>query len=295
MARLRQIKPRSEVARPPATLPARPPPAASAPTPRSSRARLRRARLPTPRPATPATQRPHPPAHARARPLLSRSARARLPTPRPATPVAQCPRRVRPVPLRNAHAGRATNTGASRPSAPKMTQLSRLSNQAAYRLHESRGLGPGVLVAFVENVKKSCKKLAQKLSDMDTLYEQPPLPARSGATSSVSLRTSAGSSQQMTSATSAVRTPPHHSAGKDPATEDEEDDNDDDDQWEDWPQDEIDMCQLGGVPLGTQGASQGTSRTHRQRDHTDVGYTPNVLPTNPKRQRRLRDPYTPGS
>ena len=27
--------------------------------------------------------------------------------------------------------------------------------------------------------------------------------------------------------------------------------------------------------------------------HTDVGYTPTVLPTNPKRQTRPRDPYTP--
>ena len=67
-------------------------------------------------------------------------------------------------------------------------------------------------------------------------------------------------------ATSAVRTPPHHSAGKDPATEDEEKDDDDDDeppgfrgqhgQWDEWPQDEIGMSQLGGAPLGTQGASQ---------------------------------------
>ena len=64
----------------------------------------------------------------------------------------------------------------------------------------------------------------------------------------------------MTGATSAVRTLPHHSAGKDPATED---DNDDDppgfrrqhDQWDDWPLDEIGMSQLGGAPLGTQGAS----------------------------------------
>ena len=73
----------------------------------------------------------------------------------------------------------------------------------------------------------------------------------------------ADSSQPMTGATSAVRTPPHHSAGKDPTTEDD-DDNDDDppgfrrqhDQWDDWPQDEIGMSQLGGAPLGTQGASQ---------------------------------------
>ena len=118
----------------------------------------------------------------------------------------------------------------------------------------------------MQKVKKSCRKLAQKLSCMDTPYEEPPLPARSGGTSSASLRTPAGSSQPMTGATSAVCTPPHHSARKDPATEDDEDDDDDDDdppgfrrqhdQWDDWPQDEIGMSQLGGAPLGTQGASQ---------------------------------------
>ena len=83
---------------------------------------------------------------------------------------------------------------------------------------------------------------------MDTPYVEPPLLARSGGTSSASLRTPAGS-------TSAVRTPPHHSAGKDTAIEDDKDDDDDDDQWEDWPQDKIGMSQLGGAPLGTQGAS----------------------------------------
>jgi len=85
---------------------------------------------------------------------------------------------------------------------------------------------------------------------MDTPYEELPLPAQSGGTSSASLRTPAGSSQPVTGATSAVRTPPHYSAGKDPAIDD------DDDEWEDWPQDEIGMSQLGGAPLGTQGASQ---------------------------------------
>ena len=114
----------------------------------------------------------------------------------------------------------------------------------------------------MQKVKKSCRKLAQKLSCMDTPYEEPPLLARSGDTSSVSLGTPAGSSQLMTGATSAVRTPPHHSVGKDPATEDDDDDDDDPmgfrrqyDQWNDWPQDEIGMSQLGGAPLGTQGAS----------------------------------------
>ena len=88
---------------------------------------------------------------------------------------------------------------------------------------------------------------------MDNPYEEPPLPAQSGGTSSASLRTPADSSQAMTQgATSAVRTPPYYSAGKDPAIVD---DDDDDDESEDWPQDEIGMSQLGGAPLGTQGAS----------------------------------------
>ena len=115
----------------------------------------------------------------------------------------------------------------------------------------------------MQKVKKSCKKLAQKLSYMDTPYEEPPLPAWSGGTSSASLRTPVGSSQPMTQgATSTVRTPPHHSAGKDPATEDDDDDDEPPDfcgqhsQWDEWPQDEIGMYQLGGAPFGTQGASQ---------------------------------------
>ena len=83
----------------------------------------------------------------------------------------------------------------------------------------------------MQKVKKSCRKLAQKLSYMDTPYEEPPLPAQPGGTSSASLRTPADSSQAMTQgATSVVRTPPHLSAGKDPTTEDEEEDDDDDDE-----------------------------------------------------------------
>ena len=112
----------------------------------------------------------------------------------------------------------------------------------------------------MQKVKKSCRKLTQKLSCMDTPYEEPPLPARSDGTSSASLRTPAGSSQPMTGATSAVRTPPYYSAGKDPTSEDDDDDDDhpgfhrQHDQWDNWPQDEIDISQLGGAPLGTQGA-----------------------------------------
>ena len=107
----------------------------------------------------------------------------------------------------------------------------------------------------MQKVKRSCRKLAQKLSCMDTPWVEPVVPTRSGGTSSGSLRTPAGSSQSGTGATFAVRTPPHHSAGKDPATEDDDDDDPlgfrrQHDQWDDWPQDEIGMSQLGGAPLG---------------------------------------------
>ena len=74
----------------------------------------------------------------------------------------------------------------------------------------------------MQKVKKSCRKLAQKLSCMDTPYEEPPLPTWSDGTSSASLRTPAGSSQSVTGVTSAVHTPPYYSTGKDPANKDED-------------------------------------------------------------------------
>ena len=77
----------------------------------------------------------------------------------------------------------------------------------------------------MQKVKRSCRKLAQKLSCMDTPWVEPDYPARSGATSSGSLRTPAGSSQPVIGAASAVRTPPYYSARKDPANEDNDDDD----------------------------------------------------------------------
>ena len=80
----------------------------------------------------------------------------------------------------------------------------------------------------MQKVKRSSRKLAQKLSYMDAPWVEHDYPARSGITSSGSLRTPVGSSQpMMQGATSAVRTPPHHSAGKDPANKDDDDDGDD--------------------------------------------------------------------
>ena len=77
----------------------------------------------------------------------------------------------------------------------------------------------------MQKVKQSYRKLAQKLSCMDTPWVEPDYTARSGGTSSGSSMTPAGSSQPVIGATSAVRTSPHHSAGKDPVTEDDDDDD----------------------------------------------------------------------
>ena len=81
----------------------------------------------------------------------------------------------------------------------------------------------------MQKVKKSYRKLAQKLSCMDTLWEEPNYSTWSGGIASTSLRTPVGSSEPMTIATSAVHTPPHHSAGKGPVEEDDEYDEDDED------------------------------------------------------------------
>ena len=112
----------------------------------------------------------------------------------------------------------------------------------------------------MQKVKRSYRKLAQKLSCMDTPWVEPNYPARSGGTSSGSLMTPADSSQSVTGAASAMRTLPHYSARTDLANEDDDDDDPlgfriQHHQWDPWEQDEIDMSQLGGAPLGTQGAS----------------------------------------
>jgi len=99
----------------------------------------------------------------------------------------------------------------------------------------------------MQKVKLSYRKLAQKLSCMDTPWVEPEFPARSSGTASASLRTPAGSSEPVTGATSAVCTPPHYSAGKGPTDEDDEDNEEalsfhiNHHKWDPWQQDEIDM------------------------------------------------------
>ena len=49
------------------------------------------------------------------------------------------------------------------------------------------------------------------------------------------------------------------------------------------------------VVLHPQVAVATRQRRRGTRDHTDVGYTPNLMPTAPKRQRKPKYPYTPGN
>lgn len=146
------------------------------------------------------------------------------------------------------------------------------------------------------------------------------------------MSTTAASASDTRAASSSIRTP--QDRGKGPAAADDVDealqydttsgDDDDDDDEEDVPQwgytghEEMGASQLYGAPFATQGfdytqqenytpaeqqgpsSTQQLDRGHRrqrerqQRDRTDVGWTSNVVPTNPRRRRRPRDPYTPG-
>jgi hypothetical protein len=77
----------------------------------------------------------------------------------------------------------------------------------------------------LQKMSKSLRKLAQKLSYMDTPWEPPANPPRFRSTASPSLRTPAGSSDPMTGSTSGVRTPPYR---PDKAPVEVDDDEDDD-------------------------------------------------------------------
>jgi hypothetical protein len=85
----------------------------------------------------------------------------------------------------------------------------------------------------MQKVRRSCRKLAQKLSCMDTPCDKADYPGRSSGTASGSMRTPTSSSEPVTGATSAVRTPPHYSIRKGPTHEEDQDDDDDEDDDED--------------------------------------------------------------
>jgi len=136
----------------------------------------------------------------------------------------------------------------------------------------------------MQKIRKGCKKLAQKLSCMDTpvIPPVPPVRASSGSrgtgSSSSVARTPPHSSYEVGTA----RTPPRCSSskGKGRAIEDDDEADDSDEDWDEEPQpgygqehheqherkdddytvqqqaDEISYSQFGGAPLPTQGDEQ---------------------------------------
>ena len=86
---------------------------------------------------------------------------------------------------------------------------------------------------------RSCKKLAHKLSCVDTPWEMPYDPDLSSSLCSSTTLTRAGSSDTMVVGTSYVRTPDN--AGKGPMEHDVEEDEDEEDEDEEEDYDEIGM------------------------------------------------------
>ena len=101
-------------------------------------------------------------------------------------------------------------------------------------------------VFFLQKVRRSYKKLAQKLSCVDTPWEMPYDPDLSSSLRSSTIPTRAGSSNTTAGGTSYVHTPGN--AGKGPTEHDIEEDKEED-QEEDY--DEIGMSQLGDALFPT--------------------------------------------
>ena len=138
------------------------------------------------------------------------------------------------------------------------SQLTSLSNEAAVRLHETRGESHGILHVFIDvhsilrdmtvvkwfpwlihscflflqKVRRNCNKLAQKLSYVDTPWEMRYDPDLSSSLRSSTMPTRAGSSDTMAAGTSYVHTPGN--AGKGPVEHDVEEDEDEEEEEEDY-------------------------------------------------------------
>ena len=101
-------------------------------------------------------------------------------------------------------------------------------------------------------MRRSCKKLAEKLNYVDTPWEMPYDLDLSSSLRSSTMPTRVGSSDTTAGGTSYVRTLDNRGKGPtehDVEDEDEEDKDDDKDKEEDY--DEIGMSQLGDAPFPT--------------------------------------------
>ncbi|CAN6285959.1 unnamed protein product [Urochloa humidicola] len=206
-------------------------------------------------------------------------------------------------------------------------QLGRLANEAGVAMaHTSGGNAGAYLRAFAERVRRSCRRMAQRLNCI------PPPDAAFAPGAPSSGPSSRATSSRATS--SSRRTPVHHGAaasstptpsrtssvsrsqtarstasgsrgrGKAPASPSPSEhsgghDSEDSDPTYGGPQ-EVGMSQMLDAPPLTQGeSSQAAAGTpapprprRRRRDHTEVGSV-NLLPTQPGRARRPRVPHTP--
>uniref|UniRef100_A0A0D9WEJ0 Uncharacterized protein n=1 Tax=Leersia perrieri TaxID=77586 RepID=A0A0D9WEJ0_9ORYZ len=153
-------------------------------------------------------------------------------------------------------------------------------------------------------VRRSCHRMALRLNCMSAqdVAHAPPSAATATA-SGASRRTPARSVSTTSHATSAAAARASGSRGKEPAEESDDDArNRSSEQDNPTYGEELQMSQLFDAPPPTQ--TQGESsqvatpterelRIHRRtRDHTDIG-SANILPTDPPRQRRPRDPFSP--
>ncbi|XP_062206265.1 uncharacterized protein LOC133908288 [Phragmites australis] len=196
-------------------------------------------------------------------------------------------------------------------SALQGQQLGRLANEAGQALLIPPGSAEevGQLRAFVERVRRSCRRLAYKMSCMTT----PDVELAHGGPSSESSAGHTGASTQQqtpmhygtrtrTRSTSVARTQSRSmtgaastsvgtaARGKAPweqTSESEEQSSDDGDP--SYGVDVMGTSQLAGAPPAT----QLTQPPRRHRDRTNIA-SGNVLPSNTARERRKKKPYTPG-
>ncbi|CAN6206593.1 unnamed protein product [Urochloa humidicola] len=188
--------------------------------------------------------------------------------------------------------------------------------------HTSGGNAGGYLRAFAERVRRSCRRMAQKLNCIpppDAAFapgEQSSGPSRAtsssrrtpvhhGAAGSTPTPSCTTSRSQTARSTASASRSGRAARGKAPATPSPSasehsggHNSEDSDPTYGSPQ-EVGMSQMFDAPPLTQGeSSQAAAATpprpphRRRRDHTEVGSV-NLLPTEPGRQRRPRVPHTP--
>ncbi|XP_072149014.1 uncharacterized protein [Setaria viridis] len=178
-------------------------------------------------------------------------------------------------------------------------QLARLSNEAGVIMEHAIGEGDGLLRAFAERVRKSCRRMAMRMNCMTSSDVHHG--GNGQGTSSGSRRTPLATTPRAATPSTAAG-PSRRSRGKEPASPQESEDSEGEQSEDDDPTygEELEISHDAPPVTQTQGESSQEPaprtrlprRRRRSRDHTDVG-SANVLPTHPRRERRPRDPFSP--